>query len=246
MPLSMTGETMVPFAPRVVSLTLPRLAVCRLLFMALSIGATGRIGDSTVFADSPLGTALAEGPDADGYRSFIPPGGYIVGDGAYSLAEWLLKPFDARSAPMEAWTAPMVQWTFRMRKARRVTERAFGVFKKRFKLFASSTSELDLRVKIDLCWAAAILYNMRRREVLDGRADDDDALVSDAQLLGEMEANDKQERELAWLHGVSAASTGGPAAPRLSHRCADAESAGHRRRQRAMAELCGDTEPGVD
>ena len=166
--------------------------------MDLSVGKAGSTHDSTVWVLSPLALRLEAEPDQDGYRDYIPPGGYIVGDGAYVETPYLLTPVAAAVVAADCSSAAS-RWTLGMRAARRCTERAFGVFKRIFKLLASSMSDIDYILKCDLCVAAAVLHNMRRRALVAANA----AEIDDAELDRFRHAAEADEREMAFLYSES-------------------------------------------
>lgn len=62
------------------------------LIYDVSCGAPGAAADSAIWERTPL-FAAAKNADDDGYHDFIPPGHYIIGDMAYKLKPWVMRPY---------------------------------------------------------------------------------------------------------------------------------------------------------
>jgi hypothetical protein len=128
-------------------------------FLFLDIGKQGRISDGGVFGSTALRRALddkslnipdpAPLPGDDQLVDF-----FMVGDEAFPLRKYLMKPFPSRNL-----THAQRVYNYRLSRARRIVENAFGIMANRFRVFLKpmlvSTSKAELVVL-----AACTLHNM--------------------------------------------------------------------------------------
>ncbi|PNF22512.1 hypothetical protein B7P43_G14377 [Cryptotermes secundus] len=119
-------------------------------FRYIDVGRDGRSSDSTVFRNSSLNAAMEQ--------NFLnwPTGGLFVGDDAFPIQPYLLKPYSHR------WLSDEERiFNYRLSRARRVAENAFGILAARFRIFCRpinlSVETIDLVVK-----AACALHNWLR------------------------------------------------------------------------------------
>lgn len=105
-------------------------------FIYVDVGAAGRAGDAGVFNDSTLKRTLFNGslnlpepviimPNSQTKVSY-----HIVGDDAFPMSEHLLKPYPHKHVD----TSKRV-FNYRLSRARRVSENAFGILANRFRVF---------------------------------------------------------------------------------------------------------------
>ena len=107
-------------------------------FLYYDAGSNGRCNDASVFNQSSLGKLLHDGamnfPDPaplhPGRTEEVPY--FIVGDDAFGLKPWLMKPYPFRSCTREQRI-----FNKRLSKARRMVECAFGHLATRFQVFGS-------------------------------------------------------------------------------------------------------------
>ena len=113
------------------------MAVCdyNYCFTLLDIGDYGRQSDGGVFSNSIFGRAMKHGslllPAAEtihGLRSPIPY--YFVADQAFPLKTYLLRPFPGNYLPENQRI-----FNYRLSRARRVIENAFGILATKFRVF---------------------------------------------------------------------------------------------------------------
>jgi hypothetical protein len=130
------------------SLVLMALVDANLKFTCVDVGAYGRDSDGGVFSRSTFGKAilndrfnfppdepLAEAPHL-GPLPYV-----IVGDEAFPLRRNLLRPFPGKKAPLL-----QQEFNYRLSRARRIVENAFGVLASRWRVYHS---------KIDVCTITA-------------------------------------------------------------------------------------------
>ncbi|XP_063761709.1 uncharacterized protein LOC134879242 [Eleginops maclovinus] len=148
-------------------------------FVYASAGTQGRVSDAGVFAHSDLREAMDKGtlnfppvetlPGTDAVMPYV-----LVGDEAYPLRPDLMKPFPHRNLNTNQRI-----YNYRLSRARRVVENAFGILSNRFRVFRTTIClEPDKVVKI--VFACMCLHNFLRQRRSDayvppGYVDTEDA-----------------------------------------------------------------------
>jgi hypothetical protein len=129
-------------------------------FIMVDVGCNGRISDGGVLRNSNFGRALLQGaftlpgPAPLPNRSLpIPP--VIVADDAFPLTDNIMKPFGNRQL-----TQPHRIFNYRLSRARRIVENAFGILANRFRVFSPITIDPDKAEHLVL--AACSLHNYLR------------------------------------------------------------------------------------
>ncbi|KAJ8030154.1 Protein ALP1-like [Holothuria leucospilota] len=119
------------------SIVLKALVDANLKFIAISTGALGRNSDGGIFARSRLGQRFADGdfnfpPSAPLPESeHLGPLPYVaVGDEAFPLLYHLMRPFPGRQNSIDKQI-----FNYRLSRARRIMENAFGIFAARWMVF---------------------------------------------------------------------------------------------------------------
>lgn len=92
-------------------------------FRYIDVGSDGRASDSTIFKVSILNIALEIN------MLNWPDGGLCVGDDNFPLRTNILKPFSHRNLSLEEKI-----FNYRLSRARRVSENAFGILSSRFRI----------------------------------------------------------------------------------------------------------------
>lgn len=130
-------------------------------FMYLDVGANGSCSDAGIFQVSHLRDALEK--DQAGIPQMEPLAGenqnvpyFIVGDNAFPMREWLQKPYPHRGMQPDERN-----FNYRLSRARRVVENAFGMWANRFRLFLT-TINLKPKTVEKLILASCIIHNMLR------------------------------------------------------------------------------------
>lgn len=120
-------------------------------FLYIDVGANGRANDGAVFQASTLNIAL------EGNSLNLPEKAVIVADDAFPLRKDILKPFSKRNLSISERV-----FNYRLSRARRVSENAFGILVSRFRIFerpiALLPETVDLVVK-----SACALHNWLRK-----------------------------------------------------------------------------------
>lgn len=119
-------------------------------FSYIDIGCNGRASDGGVFERSGLKQAL-ENKSLD-----IPEYSVIVGDSAFPLKKYLMKPFPTRATRREKI------FNYRLSRARRIVENAFGILVSRFRIFESFIALKPEKVDV-IVLAACSLHNWLRK-----------------------------------------------------------------------------------
>lgn len=103
-------------------------------FLYIDVGCNGRVSDGGVFANCSLSTALSTntlnipGPKCLPQRASPMPH-VIVADDAFAMKTYIMKPYPFRNQPI-----PKRVFNYRLSRARRVVENAFGILASRFRV----------------------------------------------------------------------------------------------------------------
>uniref|UniRef100_A0A1A8RYV5 DDE Tnp4 domain-containing protein n=1 Tax=Nothobranchius rachovii TaxID=451742 RepID=A0A1A8RYV5_9TELE len=148
-------------------------------FVYASAGTQGRASDAGVFAHSDLREAMDTGtlnvpPDATllGTDSAMPY--VLIGDEAYPLRPDLMKPYPSRNLNHDQRI-----FNYRLSRARRVVENAFGILANRFRVFRTTICLHPDKV-VAIVFATLCLHNFLRQQRSDaytppGYVDSEDA-----------------------------------------------------------------------
>lgn len=120
-------------------------------FRYIDVGHDGRANDSTVFQNSTLKIALEQN------LLNWPEGGLCVGDDAFCLTPYCLKPFAHRGLTVEERV-----FNYRLSRARRVAENAFGILASRFRVF-NTPIPLNVDTTETLVKSACAIHNWLRQ-----------------------------------------------------------------------------------
>lgn len=143
------------------SLVLMAMCDANYNFVAVDIGAYGGNADGSVFANSAFGSRLLRGglglpqPDALANGDVIPY--FIVGDAAFPLKENLMRPYPGRNLEPRK-----ENFNFRLSRARRTIENAFGILVARWRILLAP---LHLRPKAaeNIVKSTVVLHNFVKR-----------------------------------------------------------------------------------
>lgn len=130
-------------------------------FIGVDIGAYGGNADGSVFASSEFGRRLLLGDLGLPQPSAFPNGDvlpyFIVGDAAFPLKQNLMRPYPGRNLP------PMHEhFNYRLSRARRTIENAFGILAARWRILLAP---LHLRPEAaeNIVKATVVLHNFVKR-----------------------------------------------------------------------------------
>lgn len=117
-------------------------------FIAIDVGSKGRANDNSIFNESALKMMIENG------SLHFPKWGVILGDDGFGLKYYLMKPFSRH----KALTTEEKIFNYRLSRARRIVENAFGLLAMRFRIFCThinlSPEKVDKIVK-----AACVIHN---------------------------------------------------------------------------------------
>ncbi|XP_011858851.1 PREDICTED: uncharacterized protein LOC105556374 [Vollenhovia emeryi] len=127
-------------------------------FIFVDIGKNGRIHDSTVFRESPLGKKLKENALNLPQPNILPGFNFkmpyvIVGDDAFALHINLMKPYPERNLTRENRI-----FNYRLSRARRTAENAFGILANKFRVLLNPIPLAVEKVEI-ITYACVLLHN---------------------------------------------------------------------------------------
>ncbi len=133
-------------------------------FTYIDVSAKSASSDAQIYNDSDLRTGL-QNNDIDGWPApqSLPndEGGekvpfFIVGDDAFDLRTYLMKPYGSRNLTKDERT-----YNYRLSRARRVVENAFGILANRFRVLLSTMAQDPDTVRLIVC-TCCVLHNLMR------------------------------------------------------------------------------------
>lgn len=136
-------------------------------FVFVNVGAYGKEGDSSIFSQSEIGKLTYSGalfppddrlPGSDKILPYV-----VIGDEAFRLHKHVLKPYSRPSARIDRNKAI---FNYRLSRARRVTENAFGILCQVFRIFFTPIN-LNTDTCDNLIIVACCLHNMLRDAYLE-------------------------------------------------------------------------------
>ena len=127
-------------------------------FIMVDIGDYGRLCDASVFANSKLGYAinnnllnLPNDRQLEGTNMYYP---YVfVGDDAFPLKKCLMKPYPGKNLSIAQITT-----NYRISRARRIVENAFGIASSRFRVFRKAINA-SVKTATEVTKAVVVLHN---------------------------------------------------------------------------------------
>lgn len=137
-------------------------------FIAIDVGSFGREGDSGIFLKSNMGQQILnctfkfpEDCALPNSNSVVPH--VVLGDQAFRLHKHILRPFSQKSARRDSGKTI---FNYRLSRARRVTENAFGLLSQIFRVFYQPIN-INPSTCDDLIVVACCLHNMLRDAYLE-------------------------------------------------------------------------------
>ncbi|KAJ8021812.1 Protein ALP1-like [Holothuria leucospilota] len=147
------------------SIVLLALVDANMQFTAIDVGAYGRNSDGGIFANSNMGKVITNGllnwpldepmPSA----AHMGPMPYVVlGEEAFPLQRHLMRPFPGRGCPKQEQI-----FNYRLSRARRIVENAFGLLAARWRLYHAKIA-VNTTVATNVVKATCLLHNMIQSE----------------------------------------------------------------------------------
>nr|CAI5849118.1 unnamed protein product [Callosobruchus analis] len=124
-------------------------------FSYIDVGCNGRVSDGGVFHNCALYQELENG--------VLPENHVLVGDNAFPLKEYLLKPF-----PGNQLTSKQKIFNYRLSRARRIVENGFGILAARFRVFEKPMPYSPEKV-VKIVKACCVLHNWLRHTKLQSK-----------------------------------------------------------------------------
>jgi hypothetical protein len=147
-------------------------------FLWVDVGTAGSTSDAAIFNDSSLKAALEADtlgvPPPDPLPADDQPMPYfVIGDDAFALQTWMMKPHAMRHLSKEERI-----FNYRLSRARRIIENSFGILANRFQCLLT-TLQLPPQTATSVVMTCVILHNLMRirypglqNEALDVELDD--------------------------------------------------------------------------
>ena len=141
------------------SIILMALADAQYRFLYVDIGAEGGAGDAGTWFRCSLHRAIERGrvrfpPDSDLPNDNTKIPFHIIADDAFALKTWLMKPFGHLSQVHHERI-----FSYRLSRARRVVENAFGILQMRWRVFLT-TMQLQPQIVKVITLCACVLHNL--------------------------------------------------------------------------------------
>jgi hypothetical protein len=130
-------------------------------FLWVDVGTHGSTSDASIFNAGPLKEALESAtlglPDPDPLPGDDKPMPYfVVGDDAFALKTWMMKPHATRHLTKEQRI-----FNYRLSRARRIVENSFGILANRFQCLLG-TMQLPPETATSVVMACVTLHNLMR------------------------------------------------------------------------------------
>ena len=146
-------------------------------FLWVDVGSNGAASDAQVFNSGELKEMIQEGllnippPDLLPEEPFPDVPYFFIGDDAFALKTWMMKPYSKRDMTMEEFA-----FNYRLSRARRIVENAFGILSNRFGCLMR-TQRVTPQTATDITLACCILHNLLRdvAPIPRGLVDEEDA-----------------------------------------------------------------------
>lgn len=146
------------------SIVLLALVDAQYNFLYINVGVNGRMSDGGILRDSDLSQAIDKNalnfpedrnlPSREKKIPFV-----IVADSAFPLSEHILKPYPLRNITKEQRI-----FNYRLSRARRVVENAFGILANRFRVLLNANALKPQKVKI-ITKTCCTLHNFLRHKL---------------------------------------------------------------------------------
>ena len=151
-------------------------------FIWADVGCQGSSSDAQIFNNGQLRRKLEEGtlrlPDPEPLPHDDRPTPYfVVGDDAFPLRSWMMKPFSQRQM-----TDQQRIFNYRLSRARRVVENSFGILAHRWRCLLTTMQQDPIRVKV-IVMAAMCLHNLMRLQHRSLQTGDLDQPVADGSFI---------------------------------------------------------------
>ncbi|XP_039968628.1 putative nuclease HARBI1 [Bactrocera tryoni] len=137
------------------SIVLMAIVNAKYQFLMVEPGANGRVSDGGVFGNTIFSTMLDDGKlkipsptKPSGFEKELP---YVfVADDAFALSEHFMKPYS-----QSGLTQHQQQYNYRLSRARRVVENAFGIISSRFRILLTTihlSPEKATKIVLAICY----------------------------------------------------------------------------------------------
>lgn len=158
------------------SIVLMAIADAKCCFTLIDVGAYGRNSDSAVFSNSNMGRSFLSGHLDIPQPSEIPTTDikipfYLIGDEAFPLKPNIMRPY-----PRKDLDYSRKVFNYRMSRARRTVECAFGMLTQKFGVLKTSM-ETSTEVSEAIVKSICVLHNfIHHEDSMNFRGDNDDAI----------------------------------------------------------------------
>ena len=141
-------------------------------FVLIDVGAYGRNSDGGTFSNSLFGRALDEGSLILPAANYLPNIGLVphvlVGDEAFPLKTYMMRPYPGRGLTHDERI-----FNYRLSRARRIVENAFGILAVKWRIYHRTMEQTPETVD-ETVKATCVLHNFLRLKVLESGDHDED------------------------------------------------------------------------
>ncbi|KAJ8028465.1 Protein ALP1-like [Holothuria leucospilota] len=127
-------------------------------FLYVDVGAEGGASDGGTWSNCSLHDVVEENragvPHPEPLPNDQPVPYHFVGDDAFALRTWMMKPFSHRSQVLRERI-----YSYRLSRARRVVENAFGILCHRFRCFLTTMHQHPGTINL-ITMCACVLHNL--------------------------------------------------------------------------------------
>ena len=185
------------------SIVLMALVDANYQFLYVDMGSNGAGSDGGVFARTDLRKTLEDGSLGIPPPEALPNGDrdmpyFIVGDEAFPLRTWLMKPI-----PQRGLTRPQRIYNYRLSRGRRVVENAFGLLANRFRCLLTTMPQTPDKVT-SIVLACCCLHNLIRKRY----PSPNDTRVMDQEAPDTHDVVPGSWREIGNMHDIGAPARG--------------------------------------
>ncbi|XP_072033385.1 uncharacterized protein [Amphiura filiformis] len=186
------------------SIVLMALCDANYCFTFVDIGCPGRNSDGGVFSNTSFGSKLVDNPSElnlppasslPGWKEEVGFPYVVIADEAFPLKQNLMRPFPGVNIPEEK-----LIYNYRLSRARRIIENAFGILVARWRIFKGSTIARPERL-ISYVKAAIVLHNFLLKAEED--MPPEERVYCPAQFMDRNEEENGQWRRIVQHEGGS-------------------------------------------
>ena len=164
------------------SIVIMAIADANYKFISVEIGKEGSLSDTIIWNDSPLKASIEANtvnwPEADPMpNDNVNMPYFLVGDDAFGLKTYLMKPYSRRALRLDE-----LIYNYRISRARRVVENAFGLLVQVFRCLLN-TLQVKVNKATQVTYACVVLHNLLRDKYVEAHVGLPDRVSSSGAII---------------------------------------------------------------